>query len=1068
MANAQQGSTLVKITQPRLGHIYPRTRLFEKLDVARERPIVWISAPPGAGKTTLASSYLAENNLKGIWYQLDEGDADIASFFYYMSIAAKKAAPRQKQSLPLFTPEYSLGLSTFARRYFEKLYSWLKPPFVIVLDNYQTLPADSLIHEAIRDGIEQMPEGGNAIIISREDPLQAYARLRANQDIALIDWNTLKLDNTELGEIMRLKNIPMPDENELEQLQSHTGGWLAGLLLLLESVNSDSAEQQLLNNQSHQVVFDYFATEILAQQSKETQTFLLQASLLPRMTPEMVNKLTASSRADKILEELQQKNYFIECLSYNESLYQLHPLYREFLQTQARENYSEEDYSDLQQRAAQVLDESGQVEAAIQLYLSSANWGDSIRLVCGHALELVTQGRGETVTQWIQQIPDAVYEQTAWLQFWSGVSRMMSAPLEGREQLEKAYRLFKRENDLTGMCLSLSSIVDTFSFGWNDFYPLDDWIIELEALMASHPELPSPEIQARITVAMFVSLMYRQPQHPDMELWTQRTREISRYAPSANDRVIIGLHLASYYVWWGRHSEMELLLDELRPLLERDDISPMGFITFRAIEAMYYTRSHTGDGVQTALDGLKRAEQSGVFVINALLLGFASLSSINAANMDAAAAYLNQLAMMFHPARLMDTAFYHWNRGHLAWLQGDLVTAVDHVRQSADIAKQFGSQFHNHMVPITLAKILVVAGEYAEAKAIIEEVLPGIEKIGNPTLLYESMLIEASRHFAQHEDDAGVKALQEALKTMRQLGSVSTIWWNPKWFVPLLAKALQEGIEVEYVQSLIRTHKINPDDQYIGIEQWPWPIKITTFGGFTLLINDEPALAGSKAQNKPIELLKALIAACGKDVTVAQLADNLWPDAEGDDASHSLKTTLHRLRKLLDNDQAIQVTAGKLSLNPRYCWSDTWAFNQLLAMNNIDLLDHNEEKAHYDRLQQAINLYKGAFLDGEKDITWALVPAEKMRNQFLLAVEKYGAYQEKCKRWENAIECYKSGINTDELAEALYQRLMICYAQTGRHGEALALYENYSQILDSRFGVKPSKETRDMAEKLGA
>jgi len=76
---------------------------------------------------------------------MDEGDTGIASLFYYIGLAAKKAAPHLKNSLPLFRPEYALGLPVFTRRYFEQLYGWMKAPFVIVLDIYQTVPTDSAL-----------------------------------------------------------------------------------------------------------------------------------------------------------------------------------------------------------------------------------------------------------------------------------------------------------------------------------------------------------------------------------------------------------------------------------------------------------------------------------------------------------------------------------------------------------------------------------------------------------------------------------------------------------------------------------------------------------------------------------------------------------------------------------------------------------------------------------------------------------------------------------------------------------------------------------------------------------
>ncbi len=87
-----------------------------------------VSGPPGAGKTTLVADYLVVRRLRHLWYQLDEGDGDIATFFYYL----RQAAPRRRHGLPLFIPEYRRNITGFARRFFRELYTRLKPPFLIV------------------------------------------------------------------------------------------------------------------------------------------------------------------------------------------------------------------------------------------------------------------------------------------------------------------------------------------------------------------------------------------------------------------------------------------------------------------------------------------------------------------------------------------------------------------------------------------------------------------------------------------------------------------------------------------------------------------------------------------------------------------------------------------------------------------------------------------------------------------------------------------------------------------------------------------------------------------------
>src|SRR5690348_14353537 len=119
---------LAKLTRPRLTDVFLRGRLFRRLDDTR-RPLIWISGPPGAGKTTLASSYLAAREIPHLWYQLDRGDDDLGTFFHYLGLAVGNAAEQSRKPLPHLTPEYLAGLRVFARRFFEALGSQLEPPF---------------------------------------------------------------------------------------------------------------------------------------------------------------------------------------------------------------------------------------------------------------------------------------------------------------------------------------------------------------------------------------------------------------------------------------------------------------------------------------------------------------------------------------------------------------------------------------------------------------------------------------------------------------------------------------------------------------------------------------------------------------------------------------------------------------------------------------------------------------------------------------------------------------------------------------------------------------------------
>ncbi len=523
------GPVPAKLSRPQVSHALARTRLYKYLDRSRAKPVVWVTGAPGAGKTTMVSSYLDARRLHGIWYQVDAGDDDPATFFHYIGIAARHAASRYRTPLPVFTPEQRPGLVLFARRYFEALYARLKAPAVLVLDNYQEVPAESAFHAVVAEAAAVLPGGMSLIIISRAEPPPAFARLRANEALALLEGAELKLTLDEARAVVTLRNRSKLDPHELKRLHERTGGWTAGLVLLLERPELEAPA--LAEASGHQVLFDYFATEIFHKLDATTQSVLCQTALLPEANTAIAQQITGEPGVGKILADLYRRNYFVTKQGQGE-VYRFHPLFHEFLLQRALDTFAPAQLNALRTQAAALLEAADDSEPAAELWRAASDWPALEAHVLKHAPALTAQARFQTLESWLRALPETVLHSDGWLLYWLGTCRLAFNPVQARGYFESAYERFKSQaNDRAGMLLAWCRIIDSFVYEWGDFHPVDRWIAEIELQRADSPGFPSPEIAAQVACGMFMALMYRQPQNPQLPMWAEQVQTVVLHHP---------------------------------------------------------------------------------------------------------------------------------------------------------------------------------------------------------------------------------------------------------------------------------------------------------------------------------------------------------------------------------------------------------------------------------------------------------------------------------------------------------------------------------------------------------
>ncbi len=1073
MATAHPVVSLAKTTRPSLAGIIPRERLFRQLDQTRGSAIVWITGPPGCGKTTLAASYLEHRKLPALWYQLDEGDADVASFFYYLDIATSELAKRKTPRLPQLAPEYHAGLPVFTRRYFHALYQRLGTLFAIVFDGYHEVPAQSSFHEVMRIALGEVPPGGSVVLISRSDPPASMARLRANRTMEVIGWRELRLTQEESDAIVTQRGLRLAPE-ALVEVYERTQGWAAGLVLMMQQAPAYGPLAAPPDLSTPQLVFDYLAGEIFQKTDSRNTEFMLTTAYLPQMTAAMAQALTGNPDSGNILAELYRNNYFMALKQARpEPIYEYHPLLREFLLARANEVFDKDQRAQLMRRSADLLVGGQQLAEAVALLRENSDWHRIVPVIETHAGTMLDRGMGETLAQWINLLPKEVQHQHPWTVYWLAVSRVSISPRESRLLYEQAYDLFRaqREPDMNGLLLTCTGAMDAILYEIDDFSLLDRWIAYTVEILRQHPELLAGALEARVASSLSASMIVRQSRHPDLQGWVERAYSASIRQGDPNLRLHVETRVALGIMWAGHFPKAWSVIQGMQAVVAQHEVSPFQLGMLKLTEASYYMLTAQTDAcLRVVKEGLEIERGTGAHVMTHQLLAYGAGGALMTGDTENAQKMLDESTSLPAPRARFDTCLHQLFATWLALIKRDSMKAYQHQRLAVTAAVEVGSPHFEALCRMGAAHVLYEASEVRNALSHYQQVYDIARHIHNHLLEFTGLMTYAYVGLESgRRPRSGLRALKLALEIGKPRNFVNFLLWRPDMLARLCSHALEAGIEREFVSAIIRTHGLTLDASQLALGDWPWPIRVSTFGAFRLLRTGEPLTFAGKAQKRPLDFLKVVIAHGGREVSEERINEALWPRIDGDSAHRSFTSTLHRLRKLLGEDHALALSEGKVSLDGRLVWVDTWAFEQ--AASRIDQeLRRPREHVDGERLtrlcEQLLALYRGAFLGNEPEEPWSLALRELARHRFSRAIGEACRYLLQAESAEKTADLLERAIEADSVAEGLYRSLMQSYARLGRTAEAAETYNRCRRALQTALSAEPSPETRAIYDRI--
>lgn len=286
---------------------------------------------------------------------------------------------------------------------------------------------------------------------------------------------------------------------------------------------------------------------------------------------------------------------------------------------------------------------------------------------------------------------------------------------------------------------------------------------------------------------------------------------------------------------------------------------------------------------------------------------------------------------------------------------------------------EFGTPLSLLASSVAAARVAHLRGEREGAARQLATARAEGARFGAAHLEIALLLLEADLAFSDGEEDRGLALLRHALSAGARAGVDRILPLYPHSIVAACCeRALAAGIEVAQARALVLGCRLTPGPAAVLLEDWPWRFKIHAFGRFRIEKDGEPLALPGRRSSRPLALLKALLALGGGEAPGWKLAEALWPDADGDRAQTSLKTTLHRLRRLLGDERVIVMRDGRLTLDSGRCWVDLWAFERAAGLTGRSTSDG----------ELALRLYGGAFLADDDDLPWAVGPRAAWRDEF--------------------------------------------------------------------------------------
>jgi ATP/maltotriose-dependent transcriptional regulator MalT/DNA-binding SARP family transcriptional activator len=1081
----------------------------------RDKKLLLILGQAAQGKSTLAVSYVKAAQVPSAWVNLGPEDSDPVNFFYLLVNSIQRVLKDIDLSPVLLYPsmiESPREEIPLYREWASVLLEMVSTPLQIIFDGLDRLLADAPAHRFIQVLVEEAPPHLHLIMLSREMPRLEIQALKLRQEAYVLTSEELAFTLGETGKFVRGLRKCRCSPDFLRQIHRSTEGWIGGLVLLCDYLeqapensrpeNSREEDLEDLSKKFKGEIFQYFGEKIFSTLSLQGQEFLITSSIFDIVEPGFIRDFMGVEKAQEILEDLAQRNLFIQSIYDRRRGWQFryHQFFRDFLQSKFQTLVRPEQQTAAFLKAGSLFEDRGELEDAVKYYLRAQAYPRAVAVMEQIGVALLQKGRTGDLSQWLQSLPPPLIRENPWLLFYLYATNRFTGGSEYILGLKKALGLFQQQGDTRGSLLSLAYLIEASIFRGKAPIPIETLLAQSEDLL----QVPGAESLPYERATLWFQLGFVYPfKFGDPRKGFRACENAYLLAKEVGDIPLqfnALMHAFSNLTYLGEFGSAREMHRKIEKLLGNFTYPIEIQVLYHILSAQYHIikgeLEKAGPLVHKAVE---KSETYGLTYLYTLALLYDQLLKIYSGDYGEAAEVGRRLLdltlsmgnMYLHGVSLFLSGMNQYYRGDPPALAREILD-----RSRAILAaEETRAVYQMHMLDILMGGLVSHLEEDEAVERNLQAALDHFTGVSCYFLASEAHQAMALWKWRQGRVAETAKHLQAGCKIAAAGEPYAHQYLSRKDHLKACLLALEleiTGVE-DYLAHLLTTYlaslagpelaklfehpnpKIAQRARDLGqaIHRAGLPrLRLKTLGTFQTLLGTSAIEENAWGGRQPKLLLKNLIAHGGAFVVKDQVLEDLWPESPPAEARQSFKTNLHRLRKALEPDihrifgsSYLRLKANLLSLDQELCTVDADEF-LCLSRQGEERERKGDIRGALNSYKNAVELYGGDFLPEEPYAPWAERKRQELRERYLEIFYRLAGLHEKQGASLAAIDAYKRLLLTEPTWEQACQRLMILYGNRGMRSAALGVYEDCRKALMKELNVEPDAVTAAIYQKI--